>query len=117
VALARRVAQTRAFDAFRGAERWPGTNVTADSDVQAFVRATAETLYHPVGTCRMGAPADAVVDSALRVHGVDGLRVVDASVMPAIVTGHPNAAVIMIAERASVFIRDTEGASSGRATA
>jgi choline dehydrogenase len=93
-----RIAQAKAFDEFRGAEVWPGERA---ADMDNFVRDTAETLYHPVGTCRMGD----VVDDRLRVRGVENLRVVDASVMPTIVTGHPNAAVVMIAEKASDLMR------------
>jgi choline dehydrogenase len=98
--LARSVAKSKAFDDFRGEEVWPAPG----EDFDAFLRNTAETLYHPVGTCRMGGDDLAVVDSRLRVRGVDALRVVDASVMPAIVSGHPNAAVVMIAERAAEMI-------------
>ena len=95
VELCRRVARAKAFDAFRGEEVWPG-----GADLDTHVRATSETLYHPVGTCAMGT----VVDEQLRVRGVDALRVIDASVMPSIVSGHPNAAVIMIAENGARMI-------------
>lgn len=83
----------------------PGPGVDADADLADFVRKKAETLYHPVGTCRMGVDADAVVDPELRVRGFSGLRVVDASVMPTLIRGHTNAATIMIAERAADLLR------------
>lgn len=100
VQLCLRVARAKAFDPFRGQEIWPGPR-----ELDAFIRETAETLYHPVGTCRMGSDDLAVVDSRLRVRGVEGLRVIDASVMPTIVTGHPNAAVVMIAEKSAETMR------------
>ncbi|PZS16736.1 MAG: choline dehydrogenase [Pseudonocardiales bacterium] len=75
-----------------------------ETDLEEFVRAQAETLYHPVGTCRMGADDDSVVDTALRVRGVDGLRVVDASVIPTIIRGHTHAPTVMIAEKAADLI-------------
>jgi choline dehydrogenase len=79
----------------------PMMPAAGETDLAEFVRANSQTLYHPVGTCRMGADADAVVDPDLRVRGVDGLRVVDASVMPTIVRGHTHAPTVMIAERAA----------------
>lgn len=103
--LCRRVARAKAFDAFRGGEVWPGSAAESDAELEAFIRNTAETLYHPVGTCRMGSDDLSVVDNRLHVRGVDALRVIDASVMPAIVTGHPNAAVIMIAEKAAELLK------------
>ncbi len=80
---------------------------TSDQDLDAFIRGTAQTAHHPLGTCKMGSEqdADAVVDGELRVRGMDGLRVVDASVIPDAIGGNINAAVIMIAERASDLIR------------
>jgi choline dehydrogenase-like flavoprotein len=89
------------------AEIAPGPDLQSDADLDAYARATATTVYHPLGTCRMGAETDpdAVVDGELRVRGVDGLRVVDASAMPDLVGGNINAAVIMIAEKAADLIR------------
>ena len=82
---------------------WPGK--VDDANLAQVVRDHAQTAYHPVGTCRMGTDDGAVVDGELRVHGLDGLRVVDASVMPRITRGHPHAPTVMIAERAAEFIR------------
>ena len=77
----------------------------SDEDVRAHIRQQMFTLYHPVGTCRMGADAEAVVDTDLRVRGVEGLRVVDASVMPTVPRGNTNAPTIAVAERAADLIR------------
>jgi len=82
----------------------PGADITRDDDIDAFVRGCAETIYHPVGTAKMGTGTDAVVDPQLKVHGVEALRVVDASVMPSLVSGNTNAPTIMIAEKASDMI-------------
>ena len=93
-----------AFDGFRGKRITPAPEVTSDRELADYVRATADTDYHPCGTCKMGSDDQAVVDSELRVHGIDGLRVVDASVMPSIVSGNLNAPTQMIAERAADYI-------------
>jgi choline dehydrogenase len=90
------IARSKAFDAYRGKQVWPADGV----GLEPFVRDTAETLYHPVGTCSVGT----VVDEQLRVRGVDGLRVIDGSVMRSIVTGHPNAGIVAIAERGAELI-------------
>ena len=78
-----------------------------DAAIEAFLAEQAETLYHPVGTCRMGSDADSVVDPELRVRGVDGLRVVDASVMPRITRGHTHAPAVMIGERGADLVEAT----------
>ena len=96
----------KAFDAYRGAPIFPARDDLTERELVDFIRAKAETVYHPVGTCRMGSDGDAVVDPELRVRGVEGLRVVDASVMPSLPTGNTNAPTIMIAERAADLIRD-----------
>jgi choline dehydrogenase len=101
VELARALARHRAFEPYRGPEFLPGPG----ADLRRFVRDRAETLYHPVGTCRMGADRDAVVSDRLGVHGVADLWVADASVMPGLPTGHPNAATVMIGERAAELVR------------
>jgi choline dehydrogenase len=80
--------------------------VESDAQLAEFVREQAETLYHPVGTCKMGDDPESVVDARLRVHGVAGLRVVDCSIMPTIVRGHTNAAAMMIAEQRASFVRE-----------
>lgn len=95
----------QAFDDIRGKELSPGIDIRDNDGLAEFVRKTASTTWHPTTTCRMGVDANAVVDPALRVNGVNGLRVVDASVMPTIVSGNTNAPVIMIAEKAADLIR------------
>jgi len=103
--LSRRLAQAKAFEPYRGTEVRPGAAVQAEAALIAFVRQSAQTLYHPVGTCKMGSDPLAVVDAKLRVHGLEGLRVVDASIMPNVVSGNTNAPTIMLAEKASEMIR------------
>ena len=106
VKIGRQVGEARAFAPFRGAETHPGPSVKSDFEIAESIRATAETLYHPVGTCKMGTDAMAVVDARLRVHEIEGLRVADASVMPEIIAGNTNAPVVMIAEKAADTIRE-----------
>src|SRR5580692_8656220 len=105
VQLARRLAHAKAFDQFRGEELHPGAAMTSDAELSEFLRNELETLYHPVGTCKMGVAGLAVVDAQLRVRGIEGLRVVDASIMPRVPAGNTNAPVIMIAEKAAEMIR------------
>jgi choline dehydrogenase len=104
--ITRELADQPALKAIRGAELFPGPGVASDADIDAWIRRSAETIYHPVGTCRMGAAGDAmaVVDDKLKVVGLEGLRVVDASVMPTLVGGNTNAPTIMIAEKAADLI-------------
>jgi choline dehydrogenase len=109
VKVARKLAQAPALAAYVAAEHTPGPQVQSDDELREWVRATAETLYHPVGTCKMGNDPLAVVNANLEVHGVQGLRVVDASVMPVIVNGNTNAPTIMIAEKAADLIREAHG--------
>jgi choline dehydrogenase/4-pyridoxate dehydrogenase len=110
IALFRDVARQRAVAPFIAREIGPLAGVTADA-LEAAVRATAVTVHHPAGTCRMGPPSDpmSVVGPDLRVHGCEGLRVIDASVFPDLVGGNINAAVIMIAEKASDLICGSVG--------
>jgi choline dehydrogenase len=100
----RQLVNTPPFSGYVEAERAPGPAVQTDEQWLQFCRDTGETVYHPTSTCRMGTDPASVVDPRLRVRGVDGLRVVDASVMPAVVSGNTNAAVIAIAERAAELI-------------
>ncbi|MBV9539838.1 MAG: choline dehydrogenase [Alphaproteobacteria bacterium] len=102
--IARELFAQTAFDPYRGPELWPGAHIRTDEQIDAWIRKTAETIYHPVGSCKMGKDSEAVVDASLRVYGVEGLRVVDASVMPTLVSGNTNAPTIMIAEKASDMI-------------
>ena len=83
----------------------PGADVQSDDEIDAFIRTYGETIYHPVGTVAMGIQDEAPVDGELKVRGVDGLRVVDASVMPTLIGGNTNAPTIMIAEKAADMIR------------
>ena len=98
-----------AFDDYRGEQSKPSSDVNVDNDdeVDQWVRDTGETLYHPVGTCKMGNDDMAVVDDNLKVKGIDNLRVVDASIMPTLIGGNTNAPSIMIAEKASDIIRQS----------
>jgi choline dehydrogenase-like flavoprotein len=103
--LSRRILKTKAFSPYVGSEIYPGEAATTRADIEAVLRRKAETIYHPVGTCRMGSDSRSVVDCELRVRGVEGLRVVDASVMPRLIGGNTNAPTIMIAERAADLLR------------
>jgi choline dehydrogenase len=103
--LARKLASATALDPWRGPEALPGQAVESDAQLEDFVRHAAGTYYHPVGTCRMGAGPDAVVDPSLRVRGVQGLRVADASIMPSIVSANTNTAAMIIGERAADLVR------------
>jgi choline dehydrogenase len=104
IRLTRELFSQKAFVAFRGAELAPGPAVKTDADIDAFIRAKAESAYHPSCSCKMGTDPMAVVDPELKVHGIEGLRVVDASIMPTVVSGNLNAPVIMIAEKAADMI-------------
>jgi choline dehydrogenase len=105
IRLAREIFSQAALDMYRAEELQPGADVTTDEAIDDFVRQSAQSAYHPCGTCRMGSGSDAVVDPECRVHGVENLRVVDASVFPHITNGNLNAPTIMLAEKASDLIR------------
>ena len=100
----RKIVAQPALDPYRGEELNPGEDIQSDEDLLAYARKNGSTIYHPVGTCKMGADAMAVVDDQLRVHGLSHLRVVDASIMPRLISGNTNAPTIMIAEKAADMI-------------
>jgi choline dehydrogenase len=102
--LARRVLAQEPLASFTDGEILPGEDARTDDDLRAHLRALSQTLYHPAGTCRMGPDPESVVDPELRVRGIDGLRVADASIMPTLPRGHTNWPTVMIAERAAVLV-------------
>jgi choline dehydrogenase len=104
IALSRELAATKAFAEFNGGEIFPGANA-GEPELRGFIQAQCRTVWHPVGTCKMGIDAMAVVNPQLRVYGVQGLRVADASIMPRITAGNTNAACIMIGEKAADLVR------------
>jgi choline dehydrogenase len=102
----RKIFAAPALAAYSEGEIRPGTRIETIEDVRKFTQENGTTIYHPVGTCKMGEDPMAVVDSRLRVHGISGLRVIDASVMPTVTTGNTNAPTIMIAEKGAAMIRE-----------
>jgi choline dehydrogenase len=108
VRLTREIINQSALDEYRGEEIQPGINVQSDEEIDAFVRQFVESAYHPSCSCKMGTDELAVVDSETRVHGIEGLRVVDSSIFPTIPNGNLNAPTIMVAERAADLIRGRE---------
>jgi choline dehydrogenase len=98
-------------------ELWLGAASDEDADLRAHMSASSQVLYHPAGTCAMGSGTEAVVDRELRVHGIEGLRVIDTSIMPTVVRGNTNAPTIMIGERAADLIRGHVPAEAGIAEA
>lgn len=110
--LARRILADAQFDGIRGEEMLPGKAVQTDEQLLDYVRDYAATVFHPVGTCKMGVDALSVVGTDLKVHGVQGLRVVDASIMPSLISGNTNAPCIMIAEKAADMILRPELATA-----
>ncbi|MBT6276545.1 MAG: choline dehydrogenase [Chromatiales bacterium] len=106
VMLGRKIMEAAPLNRFRDAETAPGAEVQSYDECLDYIRRTGATVYHPVGTCKMGDDPLAVVDDRLRVHGVQGLRVVDASIMPTLVSGNTNAPTIMIAEKAADMVRE-----------
>tara|TARA_B100002051_G_C16354588_1_gene448019 strand:- start:308 stop:637 length:330 start_codon:yes stop_codon:yes gene_type:complete len=104
VKILRNVFSQKAFDSLRGEEQTPGPGIQSDEDLRKWIKSTAETIYHPVGTCKMGNDQNSVVDSKLKVVGTENLRVADASIMPTLVGGNTNAPSIMIGEKAADLI-------------
>jgi choline dehydrogenase len=115
IKFARRLAGTQALHPLILSEEKPGPGVTDDAGLLDFARASGATIFHPSGTCKMGTDPLAVVDPALRVHGMEGLRVVDCSIMPTLVSGNTNAPVVMIAEKASdIILAEAKAAAQER---
>ncbi len=115
IGLCREMVRTKAFAGIYDGEALPGAG-RSESDLREYVRSHASTIWHPTGTCKMGRDRLAVVDPQLRVHGVEGLRVVDASIMPSVVSANPHAAIIMIGEKAADLIRGATKPQVARAT-
>jgi choline dehydrogenase len=104
--LVRRIAAQPPFSVHIGEELNPSAGLRTGRALTAWLRATCEHEYHPSCTCRIGAPEDGVVDPQLRVHGIEGLRVIDASVMPRVTSGNTNAPTLMIAEKGAAMVLD-----------
>ena len=101
---AREIGSAPAFAPLRDEELFPGSQTRSDAACHAYLRRTVSTYFHPVGTCKIGTNGSSVVDAALKVHAIENLRIADASVMPSIVSGNTNAAVLAIAERAASLV-------------
>jgi len=112
-----KILQAKAFDEYRGKTLTPDHELKTDDDIRRYVLDTAETIYHPVGTCKMGHDELAVVNDRLQVHGVKGLRVVDASIMPTLIGGNTNAPTMAIAEKAAhMILQDAHQSTSKKRT-
>ena len=104
--MMRRIVEAKPMDELRGEEYSPGTGVKSDEEILGWIRANSQTAYHPIGTCRMGpAGPNTVVDERLKVHGLEGLRIADASIFPTMPSGNTNAPCIMVGEKAADLIR------------
>jgi len=93
------------MDAYRGEEYSPGLHIKTDAQILDYIRNNSQTAYHPVGTCRMGQGPDTVVNDKLKVHGIEGLRIADASIFPTMPSGNTNAPSIMVGEKAADILR------------
>jgi choline dehydrogenase len=105
VKIARKILNSAAMAPYRGEEMFPGKAIQSDEQLRDYIRKNSQTIYHPVGTCKMGSDKMAVVDASLRVHGISKLRVADASIMPSIINGNTNAACMMIGEKCADLIK------------
>ena len=103
--MMRKIVNASPMDPYRGEEFSPGPSVQSDEQILTWIRNNSQTAYHPIGTCRMGAGPNAVVDDKLRVHGLDGLRVADASIFPTMPSGNTNAPSIMVGEKAADILK------------
>jgi choline dehydrogenase-like flavoprotein len=103
--MIRRIVGTEPMDALRGEEYSPGREIETDAQILTWIRNNAQTAYHPIGTCRMGREPNAVVDERLKVIGLEGLRIADASIFPTMPSGNTNAPAIMVGEKAAELIR------------
>jgi choline dehydrogenase len=119
IRLTRKIMAEKALARFEPEEYMPGPNVQSDAEILAYARQTVITVFHQSGTCKMGPDGDrnAVVDERLRVRGLSGLRVIDASIMPNVVSGNTNAPTMMIAEKAAEMIKADRKASTVKAAA
>ena len=116
--LLRRIMGQPAMLRYIAEERLPGPQCQSEAEMLAYARETGTTIFHPTSTCRMGPDANAVVDERLRVRGIEGLRVVDGSVMPTVVSGNTNAAIVMIGEKgAEMILQDAASAPARQSQA
>ena len=105
----RKIMASKELERFTPVELKPGPDIVTDAELEQAAGDIGTTIFHPIGTCKMGSDDMAVVDDRLKVHGIDGLRVIDASVMPTITSGNTNAPTVMIAEKGAVFILEDAG--------
>ena len=110
--MMRRIVGATPMDPYRDEEFSPGKEVESDDEILDWIRQNSQTAYHPIGTCRMGQGANAVVDDQLRVHGLQGLRVADASIFPTMPSGNTNAPSILVGERAADLLRASQADES-----